>query len=385
MYEKHNVIIVGAGAMGCSIAYHLAQLGAQGVCIVEKEATPGCGSTGKANGGIRAQFTTRANVALSLKSMEILDGLAPEFGEPPPYNKIGYLFFTADEERMPAMAEAAARQREMGADVEPLDGDEVRRLAPYVDGADIVGGTFGARDGLIDPGRLTNWFFSAARKKGVEARLATEVSGLEREPSGEYRVATTSGELRAPAVVNAAGPYAARIAAKIGVALPVLPVRRHSLVTGPCIGPPDTIPMTIDADSGLVIRREGPAIIIAYANPEEPPGFNEAFDSDFVEKIAGPLERRFPAVAEAGIDFRKSWVGHYAVSPDHNAILGRAPGVEGFYLANGFSGHGAMHAPAVGLCLAELIAHGRSESVDIAPFGLERFDLGRAAAEAYVL
>ncbi len=385
MSEKYSVIIVGAGAMGCSIAYHLTQLGAEGVCIVDKEATPGCGSTGKANGGIRAQFTTRANVALSLKSMEILDELAPKFGEPPLYHKIGYLFMTADEESVQEMAGAVSWQRKMGASVELLDGDEVRRLATYVDGADIVGGTFGERDGLIDPGRLTNWFFSAARKMGAEAKFYTEVTSLEREPSGDFRVGTASGELFAPVVVNAAGPYAASIAAKIGVELPVLPVRRHSLVTGPCVGPPDTIPMTIDADSGLVIRREGPAIIIAYANPEEPPGFNETFDRDFVEKIAGPLERRFPAVAEAGIDFRKSWVGHYAVSPDHNAILGLVPGVEGFYLANGFSGHGAMHSPAVGLCLAELIARGRSESVDIAPFGLERFKLGRAAKEAYVL
>jgi sarcosine oxidase, subunit beta len=379
-----DVAIIGAGVIGCSVAFHLARLGCPNVVLIEKESLPGSGSTSKANGGIRAQFTTDVNIAMSLASMDILDALADEIGEPPVYRKAGYLFLTGDETRFAAMKAAASFQRARGVSVHALDADAVRVLAPYAAGP-IVGGTFGPRDGFIEAGALTNFFLREATRSGVKARYGAEVTGIERDAKGIFRLTTTAGELRAPVVVNAAGPFAGRVAALLGVDVPVVPVRRHLLVSGPCAALPPVIPMTIDADTGILIRREGKRVLIAYSNPDEPPGFNSAFDPEFPLRIAEALDARFPAVGEAGLDIKRSWAGLYEVTPDHHAILGPVEGVPGFFVVAGFSGHGIMHAPAAGRAAAELIVRGRSESVDVLALALERFARGEAIHETMVL
>ena len=166
MGEVCEVAIVGAGVIGCSVAFQLARLGQNGVRILEREPLPGMGSTSKANGGIRAQFTTEVNVAMSLASMEILDGLEGEMGDPPVYRKAGYLFVTGQPRRLQAMRAAAEIQRARGVTVEALDERAVRERAPWI-GGPVVGGTFGARDGFIDPGRMANFFLGEATRRGV--------------------------------------------------------------------------------------------------------------------------------------------------------------------------------------------------------------------------
>lgn len=384
MDESCEVAIIGAGVIGCSAAFHLARMGQRGVRILEREALPGAGSTSKANGGIRAQFTTEVNVRMSLASMDILDALAKEIGEPPVYKKAGYLFVTGDPAKLRAMESAAAWQRARGVEVEVLDAKGIGARAPWLAGP-IAGGTFGARDGFIDPGGLCNFFLREATRSGVKIRYGAEVTAIDREATGALRLRTAAGEITARTVVNAAGPWARRVAEMAGVDLPVVPVRRHILMTGPCAALPPLIPMTIDADSGVLVRREGERILIAYSNPDEPPGFDSSFDPAFAERVAGPVEKRFPAVAEAGIDRRRSWAGLYEVTPDHHSVLGAVPGVPGFLLANGFSGHGVMHSPAAGRAVAELIVRGRSESVDIAALSIERFARGALIHEQMVL
>jgi len=384
MAERVEIAVIGAGVIGCSVAFHLARMGRTDVRLVEKEALPGSGSTSKANGGIRAQFTTEINVAMSLASMEILDALAGEIGEPPLYRKAGYLFLTGDPGRFAAMMAAAAFQRARGVDVEVLDAAEVHARAPYFSGP-VAGGTFGPRDGFIDPGGLTNFFLREATHAGVKTLYGAEVRAIDRDGSGEFLLRTAAGDLQAAVVVDAAGPFAARVAALVGVDLPIQPVRRHLLISGPCPSLPPLIPMTIDADSGVLIRREGSRVLVAYSNPDEPAGFNLAFDPDFPLRVAEPLQSRFPAVAAAGLDLRRSWAGLYEVTPDHHAILGPVPGVPGFLVAGGFSGHGVMHAPAAGRAVAEMIVRGRSESVDVASLALERFTRGEAIHETMVL
>jgi sarcosine oxidase subunit beta len=385
MADGHNVVIVGAGVVGCAIAYNLTVLGERDVLLLEREALPGTGSTSKANGGIRAQFTTAVNVAMSLAAMALLDELAPEIGDPPVYRKAGYLFLTGDELRLAVMAEAATFQRAHGVSVDLLDAEGIRRRAPYAAGGRLVGGTFGPRDGFIDPGGLANWFLSRALAAGARIRYRTEVLGIAPATGGAFRLDTGTGSVTATVVVNAAGPWAKRVAAMAGVDLPVEPVRRHIVVSGPCAALPREISMTIDADSGVLLRREGDRVLIAHSPPDEPPGFDTTYDPTFVERIAEPLIERFPAVAEAGVDHRRSWAGLYEVSPDHHAILGEAPGAPGFILANGFSGHGVMHSPATGRCIAELIVRGRATTVDIAPLALARFARGAAIRETMVL
>jgi len=384
MTRHSDVAIVGAGVVGCSIAFQLARANRLSVRLLEKEPLPGSGSTSRANGGIRAQFTTAVNIAMSLTSMAILDRLAGEIGEPPLYVKAGYLFLTSDPGKAAAMNAAADYQRGRGVSVDVLDGDGVRAKAPYAAG-EIAGGTFGPRDGFIDPGGLANFFLREATRGGAAVDYVSEVRGIERDGAGDFRIATTSGDFTAGRVVDAAGPYSGRVAALLGVDLPVVPVRRHLLISGPVPSLPRVIPMTIDADSGVLVRREGDRVLIAYSNPDEPPGFNMQFDPDFVLRIVEPLESRFPAVAAAGLDVRRSWAGLYEVTPDHHAVLGPVPSVPGFYVASGFSGHGVMHAPATGLAMSEMILEGRSESVDVSALSIDRFARGELIHETMVL
>jgi sarcosine oxidase subunit beta len=383
MAERADVAIIGAGVVGTSVAFQLARLGAANVLLLEREALPGTGSTSKANGGIRAQFTTDVNVAMSLASMDILDALATEIGEPPLYRRAGYLFLTGDPERFGAMGAAAAFQRARGVAVEILDAEGVRAKAPYAAGP-IAGGTFGARDGFIDPGGLASFFLREASRAGVRTLYGAGVSGLARAGAG-FRLETGAGEIAAKNVVIAAGPWSGGVASLAGLDVPVVPVRRHVFVSGPCPALPPVIPMTIDADSGVLVRREGNRVAIAWSNADEPPGFNAAFDPDFALRFGDALEVRFPSVAAAGLDLRKSWSGLYEVTPDHHAIVGPVAAVPGLYVASGFSGHGVMHAPAAGRAIAEMIVRGRSETVDVRALAPERFARGETIHETMVL
>ncbi len=383
MAERSDVAIIGAGVVGASVAFQLARLGTTRVLLLEKETLPGTGSTAKANGGIRAQFTTDVNVAMSLASMEILDGLADEIGEPPMYRKAGYLFLTGDPRKLAAMESAAAFQRARGVAVEVLDAAGVRSKAPYAAG-EILGGTFGPRDGFIDPGGLTNFFLREASREGVRTLYGAGVTAIARTRAG-FRLETSAGPVDAGAVVIAAGPFTGRVAALAGVDVPVEPVRRHIFVSGPCPHLPPVIPMTIDADSGVLVRREGNRVAIAWSNADEPPGFNAAFDPDFFLRFAEPLEARFPSIAASGLDLRMSWSGLYEMTPDHHAVLGPAAEAPGLFVVSGFSGHGVMHAPAAGCAVAEMIVRGRSETVDVAPLALDRFRRGALIQETMVL
>jgi sarcosine oxidase subunit beta len=382
MAERADVAIIGAGIIGTSVAFQLTRLGTPRVLLLEKEALPGTGSTSKANGGIRAQFTTEANIAMSLASMDILDALAPEIGEPPLYRTAGYLFLTADPKRLAAMDAAAAFQRARGVAVEVLDAAGVYARAPYA-AEPVAGGTFGPRDGFIDPGGLANFFLREASRAGARALYNAGVAAIARSAAG-FRLQTSAGDVEAGIVVIAAGPWSGRVGALVGVDVPVGPVRRHIFVSGPCPALPPVIPMTIDADSGVLVRREGNRVAIAWSNADEPPGFNTAFDPDFFLRFAEPLEARFPSVAAAGLDLRKSWSGLYEVTPDHHAVLGPAA-VPGLFVASGFSGHGVMHAPAAGRAIAEMIVRGGSETVDVGALALDRFRRGALIHETMVL
>jgi len=385
MKQQAGVLVVGAGVVGCSVAFQLARMGRRDVVVIEREPLPGAGSTSRANGGIRAQFTTESNVRMSLLSMEILDALEEEIGTPPAYRKAGYLFLTDSPAKLAAMERAAQYQRGFGVDVEVLDAGEVRRRAPWVAGEGLAGGTFGARDGFIDPGRLCNFFASGAAHEGVSFRYGQEVVAAEESAGGFVLRAADGSSWAAPVVVIAAGAWSAPLARLLGVDLPVAPVRRHLFLTGPVRDLPPEIPMTIDADTGVLVRREGDRVLVAWSNADEPPGFETSCDPEFPLRFADALEARFPSVAAAGIDQRRSWAGLYEVTPDHHAILGPVPGRPGLLLATGFSGHGVMHAPAAGRCVAEMVLRGRSESIDVAALSLERFASGALIHETMVL
>ncbi len=386
MAEKSEVIIIGAGVIGCSIAYHLCKLGLTNVLLIEKEEFPGTGSTSKANGGIRAQFTTEINVQMSLLSMRLLDEMDEEMRSQSGYQKAGYLFMTAKQEHLRQLEKNIRYQQQLGVSVELLSREEIAARVPFVRTDDLAGGSFGSRDGFIDPNGLTNAFLTRALAMGSRYMNRTEVAGLMKGGRGEgvKGVKTNAGDFFAEYVINCAGPSANIIGKMAGIDVPVQPVRRQIAVTGPTPFMPRVIPMTIDIDTGLLIRRDGDGTSLAYSIPDEPPGFNLKFDPEFVELIAPMMMQRFPILEPAGFNFSRCWAGCYEVSPDHHAILGES-GVPRFLLCNGFSGHGVMHSTAAGLAMAELIVKGRSESIDIAPLSVRRFAEGKLLHEGAVL
>ncbi len=383
MPEKYDVAIIGAGVIGCSIAYYLCQRDINNIAIIEKEHFPGTGSTSKAFGGIRAQFTTEANISMSLLTMKLLVDMDEEMASQSGYLKTGYLFVTANPKRFEQLQQNIRFQRQFGVAVEPISRDEIATRFPYFRSDDILGGSFGARDGFIDPGGLTNAFYSRALSMGATMLSDTSVIGLLKSDKGISGVVTDRGEIIADIVVNAAGSHAAGIASYAGVEVPVHPIRSNIAVSGPTPELPRVIPMTVDIDTGLLIRREGEGVGYAWTNPDEPTGLDSRFDSGFIELIAPKIEDRFPNLIDAGINFSKCWAGLYPETPDHHAILGES-GASGFMLAVGFGGHGIMHGPAAGKVMSELITTGKTESVDISPFSFERFKTGKLNLEQAV-
>ena len=382
--KKADVVIMGAGVIGCSIAYYLCKCGITDVVIIEKEEFPGSGSTSKANGGIRAQFTTQANIQMSLLSMDLLDAMDEEMRSQSGYTKAGYLFLTNEKKNLQKLEKNMKFQKSLGVDVEFISQEEIQTRYPYVFCDDLLGGSFGSRDGFIDSGGLTNAYYSKALGMGAKMLNNTQVTNLIIANRCVKGVQTNQGEIKAELVVNAAGPFAAKVAQWANIDLPVHPCRRNIFVTGPTPHLPAIIPMTVDMDTGLLARREGKGIGLAGSSPNDTPGFQTSFDHDYIEWVAPRMEKRFPQLEEAGIDFSKCWAGLYPETPDHHAILGES-GVGGFLLATGLGGHGIMHGPAVGFLISELVEKGKVESLDISAFDLARFEKGVVNVEKAVL
>jgi len=232
--------------------------------------------------------------------------------------------------------------------VEMLSRDEVIRRVPQLRSDDILGGSFCSTDGFVDPYSVMKGFMAAAAEHGARLWRGVDVTGIDVDARGIAGVRTTNGNVAARTVVNAAGPWAAQVARMAGVDLPIVPLRRMLVPTEPFPGLPDRLPMVIDMSTGFHFRPEGLGLLMAWNDPEETPGFKTAFDPAFIEKILTHAVNRVPCFEDLQVNPHRAWAGLYAVTPDHHAIIGPAPGLPGLFFANGFSGHGVMHSPATG-------------------------------------
>jgi sarcosine oxidase subunit beta len=385
MRKTADVVIVGAGAAGCSIAFHLAGLGLRNIVLLEKLPAAGQGSTSKANGGIRAQWSTEINIRLSNYSIAAFEQFEEETGHSCGLVQAGYLFMTATEDGESGLRRNFALQKALGVPNHWLEAEAIAYMAPYVNCEDLRAGTFSAKDGFIDPHGVVLGYLQAARRGGVELVTETEALEIARDAYGVTGVQTTAGFLASRQIVNAAGPFAGILAERAGTRIPLLPYKRMLACTEEVGGAPRVIPMTVDLDSGLLIRREGNGILFAYSDPNDPPGFDTEFDPKFLEVVSEKAEKQYPFVADAQISTRRCWAGLYPETPDHHAILGESPELPGFYQAVGFGGHGIMHAPATGRALAELIAYGECRFMNIQPLRPTRFAQGDLIVETAVL
>jgi sarcosine oxidase subunit beta len=379
-----DVVVVGGGVVGASAAYHLAEAGAGRVLMLERQERLGAGSTGACAGGFRTQFSSEVNIRLSQASVPMITRFTDEHGLPLDVVQDGYLFLVRDEGSWAEFVAANELQRSLGVHAELLSGEEAARLVPGIAIDGVVGASYGPGDGIADPSGLTQGYATLARRAGAEIELAVEVRAVVVE-SGRVRGVQTANEMvDAAAVVNAAGPWAGLLAETAGVELPLDPIPRHVLVTGPFPGVPDRRTLVIDAVSSFYFHREGGGVLTGMGSPNERPSFDTTTDEAFIAEELLPMAVRvFPPLENASVEH--SWVGLYEMTPDRHPIIGEAPGVAGFYLANGFSGHGFQHAPVVGKLLAELIVDGRAATVDISGLGLERFRAGDLVRERQVV
>lgn len=369
--------------MGASTAYHLALKGCPDVLLLEREPFFGQGATGKCAGGIRYQFSTEINVRLSQISLPMLERFESETGQSIDLRWPGYLFLLTNELDVAKFRHNVALQRRLEVQTVWLEGDDVRRLAPQLAAADVLGGTFHAGDGLADPNGVVAGYITAGRRLGVTALEDTAVTGIGRQGDRVTHVITSRGTVACEVVVNAAGPYSAVVSDMAGVPLPVIPIRRQMLTTTPMPEIPADFPFIIDFAQSLYFHREGEGLLTGMSNPNQEPGFDERVDEAWEITHMEAAIRRLPALANAGR--LSGWAGLYEVTPDAHPIIGPVPDVRGYYVVTGFSGHGFMHGPVAGLLMAEMILEGEASTLDISSLGFSRFAENRLIQEYNVI
>lgn len=388
--QTFDILIIGGGIMGSSIAYHLKKDGFEGtVAVFEKDSTYEFSSTTLSAGGVREQFSTEVNIRISQYSIDFyekFDEAMAVNGEKAhaEFRQRGYLFL-ASETNWPLIEKNYHFQKRLGANVNLLSVEEALKIIPHLNPKGLVGASFGLKDGYLDPYGTLQGFIKKARNLGVRY-VNDEITGILKDRSQVNGVTTRKGDKYTGAViVNAAGPWAAEVGKMAGVDLPVDPVRRMVFVFQPSEIFNYDLPLVIDV-TGLYFRHEtGKVIMAGKSILDEPPGFNFKVDNAFFNQTMWPiLADRIPVFDR--LKLIKGWSGLYEINRlDSNALLGEYPGLKGFYMAIGFSGHGFQQAPAVGKAMSELIRLGRYETIDVSPLNYERVISGKLVIEEEVV
>ena len=371
MARTANIAIIGGGVIGVSIAYHLADHGASDVVLFEREDALGKGSTGKCAGGVRLQFSDPANISMSQLSIAAFKRFRDELGCSVDYRQNGYLFLLTSQEDLDVFTRNVHSQKQMGVPVNLLDAQEVKELAPYVVSDDLVGGTFCPEDGIANPHAIVQGYSSNAVRLGVDIKKVAEVTEIKVSRERVKSIRVDEEEWEVSWLVNAAGPWAQDVGALAGVRIPVEPIRRQYFITKPMRWIPRNFPLLIDWETGVYMHEESGGLLVGQSDQNEEIGFNVQVDWDFLARVGEDAIARVPRLAEA--DIQSGVAGLYEVTPDHNAIIGPVPGFANFVCANGFSGHGMQHAPAVGIAVAELILTGAPSSVSLESYRFDRF------------
>jgi sarcosine oxidase, subunit beta len=379
MDKTADIVIIGGGIIGASIAYYLAAMGAGRIVLLEKGSL-GEGSTAKCAGGIRTQFSTDINIRFSLQSLQTWNHFQEIFGVPLDFKKVGYLFLASSEDEWSLFKAGCRLQRDYRVPVELLSPSEIGDRWPFLRIDDLVGGTFCGWDGYAGPYEALTGFAKGARRAGVRICEGIEVHSIFHEKGRVTGVCSPEGDISCPVVVNAAGPFAERVGRMAGIHVPVKPYRRQLFFTAPFSRIPDPLPLVIDFHRGWYFRREVKGFLISGPK-DDFPSFNTSVDFAAMAETADNAVYRVPVLETAQISH--GWAGLYEVSPDNHAILGETPELKGFFLANGFSGHGFQHSPAVGEVMAQLIM-GQMPAIDISVLAVERFSTGKLIREPLI-
>ena len=382
-----DVLIIGGGVIGCSIAYHLTKRGCRNVVVVERN-TIGSGSTAKAAGGFRQQFSYEANVRLAMYSINFFEHFHERLELPPDaegvdFHQIGYLFLLSTPEAFTTFERSAALQQRLGLPVEVLTPEQVGSRWPWLSVHDLVGATYCPTDGYGRPHNVMQAFATQAQRLGASFVEGAEVSAITRKAARIMTVETNRGSFSPGSVIICAGPWSGELGRLAGVEIPVQPLRRMCFVTDPFDAIPQDAPMTIEIPNTFHFRPEGAGFMLGTSDQDEPYGFHTTMRWEWLERVMEDAAKRVPVLEQAKI--HHGWAGLYETSPDHNAILGPIPGVENLLVATGFSGHGVMQSPATGMIMSEFILDGKAHTLDVSDLGIERFSTGRLHPENHVI
>lgn len=380
MAETADIVIIGGGVVGTSIAYHLARKGAaKGVVLLEKGRL-GSGTTSASVGGVRSQFSTEINIRFSLESVPFWRRFEEEMGGlSADYREMGYLFLAKTAEERAVFIRNIALQNSMGVPSQLLEPKDAGLLVPGLFTGDLSAAAYSAEDGRAGPYEATKAFAQRAREAGVRIHEETEVIAIDTTGGRIHSVDTRSGRIETPVVVDAAGPWAGPVGKLAGVEVPVKPYRREIFVSEPFDGLPAEFPNVIDLHAGWYVWREGAGVLMSGVKDAHS-SYDTHVNWSGLGQVAEFATHRVPSLARASFG-KKAWAGLYDVSPDDHAILGAVPELEGFYVAAGFSGHGFQHSPATGRLMAELILDGRTTGIDISPVSITRFTTGALLSE----
>ncbi len=364
-----SVVVIGGGVMGLSTAFHLAEAGHRDVVVVEANQL-GSGSTSKAAGGVRLQFSDAVNIELALRSLDAFERFGVRPGFDIDLQQVGYLFLLTTPDDVTTFEQSVALQNNLGVPSRMISAVEAGELCSLANVDDVLAASICMRDGHANTGGVVEGYAQAARALGVRILTNCPVSAIERDGDSIVGVVTARGRIATDTVVCVAGPWSRLIGDMVGVTLPVDPVRRPVWFTEPMPGRPDHLPMTIDFSTGFYFHGEGQGLLFGMADPDQPAGFDNALRSDWLEVVGEVAARRAPKLLDVGI--AGGWEGFYETTPDHNGIIGEASELPRFFYATGFSGHGFLLGPAVGEVIRDLVL-GRTPSVDVSAFSVDRF------------
>lgn len=363
-----EVVVVGGGVMGTSIAFHLAEAGVD-VCLLEREQLAS-GSTSRAAGGFRAQFSDPLNIAIGLRSIEAFTRFSDRPGAEIDLHQVGYLFLLDREEDVVTFEANVELQNELGVPSRFVPLDEVAEICPIAGLEGVLAATFCPLDGHASPEAVVQGYAAGARSFGATVLTNCAATRIVVHGDAVHAVETADGAIETSVAVCAAGVWSPELARTTCLELPVVPYLREVGFTGPAAGLPARIPLTIDFSTGFYFHREGPGLLFGMADRDQPAGLDAPTDPDWLVGVMEVAERRCPTLLDLGI--AGGWKGAYEVSPDHNALVGEMARPARLLYATGFSGHGFLQGPAVGEIVRDLVL-GRAPFVDVTPLSVERF------------
>jgi sarcosine oxidase, subunit beta len=374
MSERASVVVIGGGAIGVAAAYELAAAGVRDVVLVDAGPLGG-GSTSKAAGGVRAQFSDRVNIELAARSLDAFEHFGQRLGQDIGLRQPGYLFLLDNPRDVTGFEDGMRLLGGLGVESRMLDVADARRMSPLIAAEGLLAAVYSPSGGYCAPESVVLGYATAARRLGARLIPHRAATGIVTEGGQITAVTTDSGRIETPAVICAAGAWSRQVGEWAGVDLPVTPLRRQILVTEPLNESlardlPGAMPFTIDFGTTFYFHREGPGILLGMSDPDETPGFKLGRDDAWLPRLGAAIERRAPALAVVGI--AAGWAGLYEVTPDHNGLIGAADGIDRFIYATGFSGHGFLMSPALGEVVRDLYLE-REPFTDITGLDARRF------------